>query len=118
MVGHDKGEKMETLHIYGQASEHCPAWVAGNREGLLRLRDAIDKAILSDGLGKSEVVFCADGEGYTVTVMKLGAADLGGMAMPYTADEAEMAGGVWPWEVARKLVPNAPHKPRSVAESA
>ncbi len=73
----------------------------------MRLRDAIDRAILDDGLGKSEVVYCTDGEGYSVTVMKLGAADMGGMAMPYTADEAEMAGGTYPWEMERMLAPNA-----------
>lgn len=61
---------METLHIYAQSCWHDEAWIAGNREGLTRLRDAIDKALL-DGKGNSDHVFTTDGEGYRVIAMKL-----------------------------------------------
>lgn len=93
---------METLHIYAQSSWHDEAWIAGNREGLTRLRDAIDKALL-DGKGNSDHVFTTDGEGYRVIAMKLTDEELGKLGMPYTDDIAAGGGTVWPWT----MVPNA-----------
>lgn len=90
---------METLHIYAQACWHDEAWIAGNREGLTRLRDAIDKALL-DGHGKSDRVFTADGEGYHVVAMKLADQEFGKLGMPYTAKIAAGGGTQWPWMMA------------------
>lgn len=55
------------LHIYSPPFYHQEAFIVGNREGLERLRDALD-ALLSAGQEKvvSETVFHGDGEGYEV----------------------------------------------------
>lgn len=93
---------MEILHIYAQSCGHDEAWIAGNHEGLMRLRDAIDKALL-DGRGDSDSVFTTDGEGYQVIAVQMTDAELGKLGMPYTDNIATSSGGVWPWT----MVPNA-----------
>lgn len=63
---------MKVLNIYGQPYWHADARIIGNREGLLDLRDAINRALRStppdyaDRTG--EALFASDGEGYTVMV--------------------------------------------------
>ncbi|WP_226528561.1 hypothetical protein [Metabacillus niabensis] len=49
------------LHIYAQDAWHQEAYIVGNKEGLLELRNAIDEALKS----KEAVahVFPTDGEG-------------------------------------------------------
>ena len=97
---------METLHVYGQEAWHDPAWIAGDRDGLLRLREAIDKALQS-GLGVIEPVFTADGEGYVITVMQLNKDELSAMELPYTVDYARGSGGTTPWDQAQTLASKA-----------
>lgn len=61
---------MKILNIYGQEAWHTEARIIGNREGLLELRDTLDKAI-KDGKAISsndECVFASDGEGYEVQI--------------------------------------------------
>jgi hypothetical protein len=55
------------LALYAQPCEHFPAYIAGNRDGLIELRNAIDRA-LSTGDSEAEV-FQSDGEGYDVSVV-------------------------------------------------
>lgn len=82
------------LHIYPQTYHHTEAMVVGNRQGLLALREAIDRALEGEGEQKvarvSQDVFVMDGEGYTAWVVRQDQdwqspawLDL---AMPYTGD--------------------------------
>ena len=88
---------METLHIYAQDCWHDEAWIAGNRDGLVKLRNAIDKAIV-DGNGSSKRVFTNDSEAYQVKVIKLTDEQLGKLYLPYTdKDISEGSGTEWPW---------------------
>ena len=57
---------MPWLHITSQFHEHGEAYVTGTREGLEKLRAAIDQALLiNDGVAE---VYATDGEGYGVIV--------------------------------------------------
>lgn len=63
------------LHIYGQYEEHDDIEIAGDREALMGLKEAIDAALETKN-GESEP-YTNDGEGYTIHVTML------------TSDEAE-----------------------------
>jgi hypothetical protein len=55
------------LHIWSQYAEHSEAFILGNREGLLALREAIDKAL---DVGQAHAMtFCTDGEGFDTLVV-------------------------------------------------
>lgn len=56
------------LHIYAQDTWHCEAFIIGNTEGLINLRNAIDSAI-EKTKGKASC-FVNDGEGFDVHVIK------------------------------------------------
>ena len=61
---------MKILNIYGQYYWHTEARIVGNQEGLLELRDAIDKAIKTSKscTSNDEPLFASDGEGYEIIV--------------------------------------------------
>lgn len=64
----------EILHVYQHNSNHRPAALVGNREGLLELRKAIDNALAADGQTASataNVVPADDGEGYSLLVYRV-----------------------------------------------
>jgi hypothetical protein len=71
---------MGILHIYPQSLWHNPAYVVGDRDGLTALRDAIDRALVSNQPSAAPV-YCHDGEGYTVFVAPVGTLD--NIALPY-----------------------------------
>jgi len=56
-----------TLHVYSQGFCHDPAGILGTKESLLSLRNAIDKAIETEGVS-SCLQFTKDGEGYSFLV--------------------------------------------------
>ncbi len=66
---------MKILNIYGQQFEHTQAKIVGNAEGLIELKNAIERALL-DGKSKTSgaegglfaELFASDGEGYQVIV--------------------------------------------------
>ncbi len=90
----------ELLHVYGQSYWHTPALVIGQKTALLKLRDAIDKA-LQDGHGRCDV-FANDGEGYTVHVLLEDSDWLNNpwteMELPYT-DPVANQGDKSPWSL-------------------
>jgi hypothetical protein len=55
------------VHIFAQAQWHDDAFIIGNREGLMRIRDAIDRA-LGENVRDAAAVSVSDGEGYTCFV--------------------------------------------------
>jgi len=61
---------MKILNIYGQEYWHTDAKIMGNLDGLLALRDVVDRAIK---LGEARTndqfpIYASDGEGYTLIV--------------------------------------------------
>jgi hypothetical protein len=77
---------MNVLHVYGQHSWHDSAYVVGDKNALMALRDAIDEAI-KNGIGKAHV-FVADGEEYTLNVVEKNSDSMENMSYPYIAEYA------------------------------
>jgi len=94
------------LHIHAQQVSHDEAFIVGNRQGLLALRQAIDAALEGEQ-GKADA-FVADGEGFSVFVIMqpgdLGSLEWNAAAVPYTrswaAENREDA--VWPHSQVKK----------------
>lgn len=60
------------LQVYAQYAEHGEARILGTKNGLLALRDAIDRAIADkNGEAEAEAIVAADGEGYAIEVRRL-----------------------------------------------
>jgi hypothetical protein len=85
------------VHLWSPEYFHDDSYVVGNYEGLMKLRNAIDKAI-KEGNGKEEV-FISDGEGYDLNVIR--SDNIDHIAVPYldeiAAENRENA--VYPWDV-------------------
>ena len=75
---------MDPLHIFGQEFWHNEAFLIGNRNALLALKKAIDKA-LENKISKP-VFMQNDGEGYFAIVVC--AEDLDKLKTAYSAEEA------------------------------
>jgi hypothetical protein len=84
------------VHLWQPYAYHDPAYIVGNRDGLVMLRDAVQQAI-DDGYGEANP-YVADGEGYTLEVRCV--KDTDHQAVPYTADDAaeDRPGVTRPWE--------------------
>ena len=80
---------METLHIYAQEIWHDEAYIAGTRDALHALRDAIDRALNHNAPTVAEA-FCCDGEGYRIHVVPATEEQADAMPVPYT-DECARA---------------------------
>ncbi len=94
----------EVLHLYGQTMWHDDAIISGSREVLVKLRAAIDAALVD---GTSELTaFAADGEGYTLSVVAMSGADALRQSVPYTyehaADQRPYEERFGPWVVLRE----------------
>jgi len=85
------------LHIYAQNWEHDESYIVGNKKGLIRLRDCLNK-VINSGIPnninhkESDVVFTSDGEGYEVTCINTNQDDMTRpvwteLALPYIEDE-------------------------------
>lgn len=74
------------LHIHGQDAWHDDAIIFGTLESLELLKVAIDLAIES-GYGKADL-FCNDGEGFCLRVVKLSEEEMDKSPVPYTAEYA------------------------------
>ena len=106
--------KNALLHVYGQHCEHDEVYIVGNREGLWRLKRALDKALIYEK-GKliyhpeeSEEVMASDGEGYDVHVICNDTEWQGeywkNLGLPYTASSSQdmRDDAIWPWMEAKK----------------
>jgi hypothetical protein len=76
------------LQIYGQVEQHHEAFIVGNKEGLIMLREAIDKALNEQVSFATEYV--VDGEGYDIIVINRNEhwqdEPWQSLRLPYTAD--------------------------------
>ena len=88
------------VHFYGQSWWHDAAILTGDREGLEKVRDAINAVLASEEpqASASTSVFCEDGEGYDLIVLRLSAETLGQLRLPYT-DETAQFPGLDPWSL-------------------
>jgi hypothetical protein len=59
-------ERTRLLHIIAQSQWHSSAFIVGNRNGLIVLRDAIDEAIRQGSAEANAMV--SDGEGYGIEI--------------------------------------------------
>ena len=85
------------LHIVAQAHYHEPAFIAGNRDGLLALKKAIDKALMGQARTACAEVCPNDGEGFRVYVRWLGTGEIDAVPYGYTDTEAcPKSGAPWP----------------------
>ena len=55
------------VQLYGQKEQHWEAYIVANKEGLLKLKEAIDNA-LAEGIS-FVTEFVADGEGYDIIII-------------------------------------------------
>jgi hypothetical protein len=85
----------ESVHIHGQAYWHNDVYIVGNNEGLLKLKEAVDKAIL-EGMGKVST-FVNDGEGYDIVIKQVD--NIEKYAVPYHDECAEekRCDVLYPW---------------------
>lgn len=86
----------DILHIYGQSHWHDDATIAGTREALTALRNAIDTALRGGAAACQS--FVNDGEGYNIMIRTLSDKDARRMALPYTDEIASEKGenAFWP----------------------
>ncbi|MGB9805001.1 hypothetical protein [Desulfofundulus sp.] len=79
------------LHVYGQRAWHDDVYIVGNRQGLETLLAAVKQA-LKESRGETDSdVFTADGEGYSVIVLRQDGSWPEGwarVALPYWGDHA------------------------------
>lgn len=71
------------VQVYDHQDSHMEVFIVGNKEGLLKLRNAIDSALESKSNFDIAPVFVSDGEGYELVVVnnKLSFENL---MLPYT----------------------------------
>lgn len=92
------------LHVFSNEVWHESAAIVGGREALVKLKEAIDKA-LSEGEATFETMV-NDGEGYNVNVMCVEDEEvITVLAVPYTDEIAEQKDGdgkvLWPYEISK-----------------
>lgn len=84
------------IQIYGQDSPHSEALIVSDKEGLILLREAIDKALKS-GQGVLNT-FQSDGEGYQLIILKQKEDKIKELRSSYI-DEIYVTGGKKPWSL-------------------
>jgi len=62
-------DKPTLLHVYEHYAHHDDVWLVGNVDGLLALRNAIDRVLNTPDKAACAEVMAADGEGYAVQVI-------------------------------------------------
>lgn len=89
------------LHIYSQNYWHSPAYIVGDKETLLALKEAIDKALTQNQSSFESSTI--DGEGYDVKVFLKESSNeeyWDNAALPYTDDVAmSPKEAIWPWKL-------------------
>jgi hypothetical protein len=92
---------IDVVHIHAQPQWHDEAFIVANRSGLLKLREAIDRA-LEEGSAQVELM-PADGECFNLHII-VGDEDWQSefwkkAALPYTDELAseKRPDAVWPW---------------------
>lgn len=123
----------DLLHIYIQAYWHESVEIAGDEESLIRLANAILRAVNGhrepESIGYStEQFFTNDGEGYNVNVYQLTPAEMDVLRLPYYDEIAQDndSSRLYPFQVcrqpgrpmtSRRLSPPLPTKPNMAGDA-
>lgn len=75
------------LHVFGPEAHHDEVFLAGNKEALVALRDAIDLALIT-GVATA-LAYVNDGEGFEVYVLRASDKEMDNLAVPYSTDYAQ-----------------------------
>ena len=87
MASNDKQITIKEVQIYCQYIWHDDAYIVGNRDGLIALRDAVDTALSDSGIGQAKAeLSVSDGEGYDVFIINAG--NMEALILPYEANYA------------------------------
>jgi hypothetical protein len=74
-----------TLHIYPVAHQHDDQVIMASRQDLLSLREMIDSVLLSaESEYREKTFFCADGEGFTLHLLRVKEEIVQTFRLPYT----------------------------------
>jgi len=102
--------KIDLLHIYGQRAHHDDAFIVGNRNALIQVKKAIEKALSrEEGAEGIIAVSVNDGEGYDLEIIMDNSDWIKGRwskrAVPYTADYAveKREDAIYPWSPENKI---------------
>ena|SRR3990167_301259 len=97
---------LNLLHIYPQYAQHIDVCIAGNREGLEALRDAIERTLsfINPPCSSKVGAFVGDGEGFACHVIRIADTDFDSLAVPYISEYASETrpDAVPPWKYIRK----------------
>lgn len=91
----------KVLHVFSQYSWHDDLMIVGDKEGLIALREAIDKAIKGKW-GQSRATV-NDGEEFGIMVGQLHSTEVDDFQTPYVADYAHSTQGTDPFDYFRQL---------------
>lgn len=95
--------KNKLMHVYGQYVQHDEVLIVGNKERLLELKLAIERALI-EGEGKCESTV-TDGEWFDTYVIMLDDKKVWeNMALPYSADYLQdpQVKATGPWELLKR----------------
>jgi len=77
-----------TLHVFAQPAPHADAWIVGNRNALIRLREALTAILDRNSMAAAVKVSVNDGEWFSLMVVMTGDGDaegsMGSVQRPYT----------------------------------
>ena len=94
---------MKYLHIFNQYTWHDDAYIVGNREGLVALRDAINNYLETK---QEEIeVLAGDGEGYDICITEVEDKLIETrLALPYSDEIAlgDPEQSIQPWDLVQK----------------
>ena len=85
----DQNATDAVLHIIAQRAQHDDAHIVGTRDGLTRLRDAIEHALTHTNSTSKDEFFNNDGEGYFALIRCISEDDVDTIPLGYTADYAK-----------------------------
>ena len=88
MSNNEYFRKEGLLHVLPQSAHQDEAYLIGNKEGLTRLRDAIDKALKSPGKPIISSSMSIDGEGYWAIALCVTEDQMEHIPLGYTEDYA------------------------------
>jgi hypothetical protein len=91
---------MEIVHLYAGPSYHMEGYIVASRQGLEKLRDAINKVLEGNNFAVTEV-FTSDGEGYDLFVIKHDTS-WDDVALPYT-EYYQNNQAKWPYQLLKEL---------------
>jgi len=89
------------IHVWSPYAFHEESYIVGNREGLVKLYQAIGSVLNKSKGTTTASFFISDGEGYDMVVTLVEDKDLDKIAIPYTASYAVEKREIttYPWDI-------------------